>query len=104
MSDDLISRKALLKQLREILEEPHNTMFLMGIGAAISFIEHPETAFDKERVIEELVELRQMEYNDSDDEPETIDGEEIYDEGRSQGRFEAYHRAIEIAEKGGIEC
>ena len=61
------------------------------------------TAFDKEKVIKELVELRQMEYNDSDEESETIDGEEIYDEGRSQGRFEAYHRAIEIVEKGGIE-
>lgn len=62
-----------------------------------------ETAFDKEKVIEELVELRQREYNDSDEEFETMDGEEIYDEGRSQGRFEAYHRAIEIVKKGGIE-
>ena len=103
MSDDLISRKALLKELREIMDEPHNTMFLMGIGAAVSIVEHRETAFDKERVIDELVELRQIEYNDSDEEPELLDGEEIYDEGRSQGRFEAYHRAIEIVEKGGIE-
>ena len=62
-----------------------------------------QTAFDKEKVIEELVELRQREYNDSDEEIEIIDGEEIYDEGRSQGRFETYHRAIEIVEKGGIE-
>lgn len=61
------------------------------------------TAFDKEKVIEELVELRQKEYSDSDEEIEIIDGEEIYDEGRSQGRFEAYHRAIKIVEKGGIE-
>ena len=103
MSDDLISRKALLKELREIMDEPHNTMFLMGIGAAVSIVEHRETAFDKENVIDELVELRQREYNDYDDEPETLDGEEIYDESRSQGRFEAYHRTIEIVEKGGIE-
>lgn len=61
------------------------------------------TVFDKEKVIEELVELRQREYNDSDEESETMDGEEIYDEGRSQGRFEAYHRTIGIVEKGGIE-
>ena len=61
------------------------------------------TAFDKEKVIEELVELRRIEYDNSDEEPELLDGEEIYDEGRSQGRFEAYHRAIEIVEKGGIE-
>ena len=60
------------------------------------------TAFDKEKVIEELVELRQKEYSDSDEEIEIIDGEEIYDEGRSQGRFEAYHNAMKIVEKGGI--
>lgn len=59
-------------------------------------------AFDKENVIDELVELRQKEYSDSDEDLESIDGEEIYDEGRSQGRFEAYHNAIEIVEKGGI--
>ena len=40
MSNDLISRKALLKELREILNEPHNTMFLMGIGVAVTIIEH----------------------------------------------------------------
>ena len=55
MSDDLISRKALLKELRKIMDEPHNTMFLMGIGAAVSIVEHRETAFDKEKVIEELM-------------------------------------------------
>ena len=71
--------------------------------AAQELIDIQPTAFDKEKVIAELVELRQREYNDSDDEPETLDGEEIYDEGRSQGGFEAYHRAIEIVEKGGIE-
>ena len=60
-------------------------------------------AFDKEKVIDELVELRQREYSDSDKDLESIDGEEIYDEGRSQGRFEAYHNAIKIVEKGGIE-
>ena len=66
-------------------------------------IRRQPTAFDKEKVIEELVELRQREYNESDEKTETIDGEEIYDEGRSQGRFEAYHTAIEIVKKGGIE-
>lgn len=60
-------------------------------------------AFDKEKVIEELVELRQKDYSASDEEPELSDGEEIYDEGRSQGRFEAFHTAIKIVEKGGIE-
>ncbi len=66
-------------------------------------IEKTPTAFDKEKVIDELVELRQREYSDSDEDLESIDGEEIYDKGRSQGRFEAYHNAIKIVEKGGRE-
>ena len=64
MSDDLISRKALLKELREIMDEPHNTMFLMGIGAAVSIVEHRETAFDKEKVIEELNSERNLMYRE----------------------------------------
>ena len=96
MSDDLISRKSLIENLNKFAPE-HYTALVNDL------IMKEQTAFDKEKVIKELVELRQMEYNDSDEESETIDGEEIYDEGRSQGRFEAYHRAIEIVEKGGIE-
>lgn len=72
-------------------------------GHFIKMVNDQPISFDKEKVIEALVELRQREYKDSDEEPETIDGEEIYDEGRSQGKFEAYHRAIGIVEKGGIE-
>ena len=90
MSDDLISRKALMEGRVE--NDP------VRIAAMCA-----ETAFDKEKVIEELIELRQKEYSDSDEESELSDGEEIYDEGRSQGRFEAYHRAVDIVEKGGIE-
>lgn len=87
MSDDLISRKALLKELREILNEPHNTMFLMGIGAAITIIEHSETAFDKEKLIEELK-----------GEIDLCVTHPLY-----PGRYIKKKRAIEIAEKGGIE-
>ncbi|KYG86676.1 hypothetical protein AXF09_11045 [Ruminococcus sp. DSM 100440] len=68
----------------------------------LDIIKRMSTAFDKGKVIAELVNLRQKEYHDDDCE-ELLDGEEIYDEGRSQGRFEAYHKAIEIVEKGGIE-
>ena len=104
MSDDLISREAVLEILYDIFNRNYGSLFGHGINKACDVIEHAETAFDKEKVIEELVELRQKEYNDSDEDPELSDAEEIYDEGRSQGRFEAYHRAIEIVEKGGIEC
>ena len=98
MKDDLVSRKATIEAVDRHTRDDGT------LDDDISVIlEEVETAFDKEKVIDKLVELRQIEYNDYDDEPETLDGEEIYDEGRSQGRFEAYHRAIEIVEKGGIE-
>ena len=111
MNDDLISRRTI-KSLIEMIRDcwaisPYvsaNDMKLYSkvFNVVLNEISNCPTAFDKEKVIEELVELRQREYNNSDDELETLDGEEIYDEGRSQGRFETYHRAIEIVEKGGI--
>lgn len=66
-------------------------------------VENQPTAFDKETVMNKLTELREAECDDSAEEPELIDGEDIYDEGRSQGRFEAYHKAIKIVEKGGVD-
>ena len=112
MSDDLISRrtiKSLIETIRDCWAiSPYvsaNDMKLYSkvFNVVLNEISNCPTAFDKEKVTEELVELRQKEYSDSDEEIEIIDGEEIYDEGRSQGRFEAYHRAIKIVEKGGVE-
>lgn len=103
MSDDLISRKDFITEMEINIGNIYNPDIIKGMKFAIDLINSRPTAFDKEKVIEELVELRQKEYSDSDEEIEIIDGEEIYDEGRSQGRFEAYHRAIKIVEKGGIE-
>lgn len=110
--NDLISRKSVKSSI-EIIRECWSTspfvsaddmkLYSEVFNVVLQEISDCQTAFDKKKVIEELVELRQREYNDSDEESETMDGEEIYDEGRSQGRFEAYHRAIEIVEKGGIE-
>lgn len=93
MSDDLISRKALLEELRGILNEPHNTMFLMGIGAAISIIEHRETSFDKEKVIEELI-SEASRWNES--------GVEFKDENE-KGVAAGFRLATHIVERGGIE-
>lgn len=93
--DDLISRKALLKELREIMDEPHNTMFLMGIGAAVSIIEHRETAFDKEKVIEELKSaIGDIHY--------TEDGS-FNEKCIEDFEFIQAKTALEIVEKGGIE-
>lgn len=93
MSDDLISRKAVLKELREITDEPHSIMFLMGIGAAISVIGHAETAFDKEKVINEI---RSGVMAANDEYIETCD--EYY-----HGMQEAHKNDWKIVEKGGIE-
>ena len=75
MSNDLISRKAVIEAVDKHTREDGT------LDEDISIIlEEVKTAFDKEKVTEELVELRQREYNDYDDEPETLDGEEIYDD------------------------
>lgn len=59
------------------------------------------TAYDIDKVVEQLKELKAQDYDDSDEEPEWEDIENVYEDGRSQGRYEAYHRAIEIVKKGG---
>ena len=104
MSDDLISRKVLLGTERLLMTDivENNPTAKYILEQVLFDIENAPTVFDKEKVIEELVELRQKEYCDDDDET-SIDGEEIYDRGRSQGRFEAYHNAMKIVEKGGVE-
>lgn len=54
------------------------------------------TAFDKEKVHSELIELRNAEVFKPD-------STNKYDEARSQGRYSAFLDAIMIVEKGGIE-
>ena len=100
-----------LISLQNVIEILENKRFETGKDLAKSYlladvqeqIERLPADFDKEKVIDKLVELRQKEYNDNEEVEDLTDGEEIYDAGRSQGRFEAYHKAIEIVEKGGIE-
>ena len=80
MSDDLISRKAVLEILYDISDRNYGSLFGHGINKACDVIEHAETAFDKEKVIEEL---------------ENYLFEKYCVEGDS--------RIDEIVEKGGIE-
>ena len=54
MSDDLISRKAVLEILYDISDRNYGSLFGHGINKSCDVIEHAETAFDKEKVIEEL--------------------------------------------------
>ena len=88
MSDDLISRKAVLEILYDISQRNYGSFFGHGINKACDVIENAETAFDKEKVIEELTAGKFI----------TIGGNTV---GESVNiRID---RAVEIVEKGGIE-
>lgn len=100
MSNDLISRKAVIDYLKEqnnnlLMEKQKNgvvsTEACRGMESALiafrSFILAQPMAFDKEKVIEELKEqIELVSYN-----PMTV------------GRYIKKDRAIKIVEKGGIE-
>lgn len=65
-------------------------------------VEQP-TAFDVEKVVEELEDLREAELSRPDmcGELGDGDGEAQYNDGVSQGRYEAFIEAIEIVKRGG---
>ena len=62
-------------------------------------------AYDPDKVVEQLEELKKAEQNKPDncDENGFGDGEQIYDDGRSQGRCEAFGEAIKIVKGGGVD-
>ena len=63
-------------------------------------IENQPTAFDVEKVIEEFENLQEVELHMCD---ELVDGDADtqYNDGVSQGRYEAFFEAIEIVKRGG---
>lgn len=69
-----------------------------------SFIDAQPTAYDPDKVLEQLGKLKKAEQDRPDDcdEDGCGDGEQIYDDGRSQGRFEAFGKAIQIVKGGGV--
>ena len=83
MSDDLISRKALIENLMQEIPLAENVHIFRDI------IENQPTAFDKEKVIEELKSAENY----------------LYVNGIRITNFKFIHplTAIEIVEKGGIE-
>lgn len=78
MSDDLISRKVLINILN-ILKGVDKD-WLLTINQIIDFIEDQPIAFDKEKVIEEILNVSHGYYN-----------------------VETENEIVEIVEKGGIE-
>lgn len=105
MSDDLISRKAVIDYLREqnnnVIIEKHKDGFISqdtfsGMESAISafrnFILTLTTAFDKEKVIDELKRMEEescKEWNE-------------YGDAASLGKVITFAETIEIVEKGGL--
>ena len=90
MSDDLISRKEALQVLEDVFGEYRMSWGREygGFGAAAQeVIEELPTAFDKEKVIEELRGEIHLTVHDP----------------MIAGRYIKKKRAIEIVEKGGIE-
>ena len=95
MSDDLINRKEVIETVDRHTRDDGT------LDDDISIIlEEVKTAFDKEKVIEELKSWEKASYNTGIARAYSgLDNKasEYYQESR------AYHRAIEIVEKGGVE-
>lgn len=100
--DDLISRGALIEQLEKQCGK--NTYIIPDF--AWETIENAPTAFNKEKVIEELKKCR--DFYDINEEPSSNIGSKEYvqeccDIREHKGKWIAYNTAIELVEKGGIE-
>ena len=94
MSDDLISRKALIENLMQEIPLAENVHIFRDI------IENQPTAFDKEKVIEELKSWEKASHDAG------IQSTYAELDNKASGYYQesrAYHRAIEIVEKGGVE-
>lgn len=85
MSNDLISRKALIEDLMEEIPLAENTHIFKDI------IENQPTAFDREKVIEELEDMKDIPHDDS---VEEIISTKIWNK--------AIKKAIGIVEKSGL--
>ena len=97
MSDDLISRKALLEEidlnfiipiLNINMREEHKAIIRIE-----EIIKNMPPAFDQEKVIKKLKHLENDTFNYSN----------RYDDKIAFGESSAFRAAIEIVEKGGIE-
>ena len=95
MSDDLISRKAVIAAVDRHTRED------CTLDDDISVIlEEVETAFDKEKVIEEIKSWEKASHDAG------IQSNYAGLDNKASGYYQeslAYHRSVEIVKKGGIE-
>ena len=69
----------------------------------LELIESQPTAYDIDVIVKQLEELKNAERDKQDkyDNDGFKDGEQIFSEGRSQGRFEAFNEVIKILKREG---
>lgn len=99
---DLLMRKCE-KWLKPKAPDEDEMVSLADIAVSMLMeIEEQPTAYDVEKVIEELENLREVELHKVDmcDELGNGDGESQYNDGVSQGRYEAFIEAIKIVSFG----
>lgn len=103
MKDDLISRKALLNRFK--YSETDNETDKAWICTVRRIIKEQPTAFDKEKVIKELEERKDL-YDINEEALSTIGSKEYIweccDIREHKGKHMAYDDAIKIVEKGGL--
>lgn len=109
MSNDLISRSALIESIKKWLpsdpcgkEQSMEEVVATDLSVSMLMeIEDEPTAYDLDAVCEKLKKLKNAEVDMSNEEPELADAENIYEGWRAQGRVEAYVKAVEIVRNGG---
>lgn len=96
--------ESLIENISWLKEQDYETY--CAVGDEIRFVTDQQSiSYDPNKVVTQLEKLKKTEKDrpDSCDENGYGDAEQIYDDGRSQGRFEAYRKAIEIVKSGGVD-
>lgn len=101
----LIDADKVVEHLEKVKKESASLVDMAHILGFQSVIDVQPTAYDPDKVVEQLEKLKKAEQDRSDDcdEDGYGDGEQIYDDGRSQVKFEAFGKAIEIVKGGGVD-
>lgn len=96
----LIDAEQFVTEMEINIGNVYNPDIIKGMRFAIELINSRPTAFDKEKVTEELKSWEKASYNAG------IQNNYVGLDNKASGYYQesrAYHRAIEIVEKGGIE-
>ena len=94
MTDDLISKKSLLKEIDEVIAQYNwkEYVILDILHCARDMVFDQPTAYDIDKVIEQLE-------SEASHCASFFDG--YYTDDYERGKFEAYNEAVEIVKRGG---